>query len=74
MVSAHVKLTVTLLLFQPAALGAGLSDAAMVGGVLSTPMIWTVMPPPGLPLSSTESWLLAANVIGFSISVTFWLN
>ena len=33
--SEHVKLTVMLLLFQPAALGGGVAVAVMVGGVLS---------------------------------------
>src|SRR5258708_3904555 len=52
--SEHVKLTVTLELFHPAGFGSGLRLAEMIGGSLSTPIIWTEMTPPGLPFTCTD--------------------
>ena len=51
--SEQVNVTVGLTLFQPAALGGGALLAVIVGGALSTPMIWITKNSPGFPRSST---------------------
>jgi hypothetical protein len=74
--SEHSKLTVTSVLFQPAAFGAGSSLATIVGGSASPPVprIWTVMPLPGLAASSIVSSLETATCTGRSIRLDFWLK
>ena len=65
--SAHVKVTVTLLLFHPAALGPGLAEAVIVGRSLSTPLMVTVTELPTPPRTVTLIVLL-------STKVTFWVT
>jgi hypothetical protein len=72
--SEQAKVTVTLELFHPAALAAGAATAMIVGGTLSTPMIWRLNDSPGWPRNSTDSWLLSSSVTGFVINVTLVLK
>ena len=49
--SPQTNVTVTFVLFQPAAFGAGETVAVIVGRSLSTPIISMVRTPPGFPLT-----------------------
>src|SRR5712691_3988600 len=60
--SKQVKLTTTLALYHPAALGGRSAEAVMVGGTLSTPRISSVKPLPGPLRSSTVRVFVACSV------------
>src|SRR6266571_9138927 len=72
--SEQVKVTVTLVLFQPLALAGGSARAVIIGGSLSVPMISATMAPPGLPRTCTAISLLMPRVTGLSTMVTFWFR
>src|SRR6266568_5652313 len=72
--SEHVKVTVTLVLFQPLPLAGGSARAVIVGRSLSVPMISTTRAPPGLPRTCTAISLLKRRVTGLSTVVTFWFR
>lgn len=72
--SEQLNVTVTLLLFHPAALAAGFAVAVMVGGTLSTPIMSTARIPPGAPLTWTSISLEASKVTGLSTSTMFWFR
>src|SRR4029077_659691 len=56
--SAHAKLTVASVLFQPAPLAAGDTDAVMVGDTSSDPRIVTDIPDPALPCAGAPSTVM----------------
>ena len=66
--SAHSKLTVTSVAFQPAALGGGDAAAVIVGGSRSTPTIVIVIRLPGSPRTLTTRWLTSESATFFTIS------
>ena len=71
--SAHANVTVTFVLFQPLALGAGVTAAVIVGGVVSLAdmTISTESDVPGRPRSSTSISLAPVrSVIGRSMRAT----
>src|SRR5437867_1028778 len=70
MASAHVKVTRTSVVFQPAAFAGGLAAAVMRGRSLSTPMIRSVSPQPGPPRSSTVNTFVVASETRRSITAT----
>ena len=77
--SEQVKLTVTLLLFHPAAFGKGLTLDTIIGATLSTPIICNVRLSSGFPLSTTDNWFVARRVTGFVNRVmvalkSFWVK
>ena len=67
-VSEHEKLTVRLVLFHPAALGGGFTEATICGGTVSIPINSIVIPLPALPRSST------VNVLSFSSGARRTMN
>ena len=72
--SVHVKLTCTSALLQPAALGAGLTDALMTGGVSSTPTMRRLIPQPGLARNSTVKRFDLESDTDRSTVAMFWLR
>ena len=70
----HEKVTVTLVLFQPAAFGGGLTEAVIFGGVSSVPANSMVSPLPGLLRSSTVNVLFLSRVTVRVKRDTCWLK
>jgi len=71
--SVQVNVTVTFVLFHPAALDAGETWAVITGGTLSVLAlkIWTAICPPGLPRICTEMVLVACNRTALTRVETF---